>query len=106
MDLMATGTSVQWIPGGGQDRDRALPFYSRYHTDGTAGVDVLGQDAISHLLRLIGTILPVVQSLLSSLCAGKLTPTSEGFNDWGGRGYDDFVPGGVIKTAPPGDETT
>ena len=32
--------------------------------------------AISHLLRLIGTILPVVQSLLSSLCAGKLTPTS------------------------------
>ena len=28
--------------------------------------------AISHLLRLIGTILPVVQSLLSSLCAGKI----------------------------------
>ena len=48
MDLMATGTSVQWIPGGGQDRDRALPFYSRYHTDGTAGVDVLGQD-VSHM---------------------------------------------------------
>ena len=48
MDLMATGTSVQWIPGGGQDRDRALPFYSRYHTDGTAGVDVPGQD-VSHM---------------------------------------------------------
>ena len=32
--------------------------------------------AISHLLRLIGNILPVVQSLLSSLCAGKLTNTS------------------------------
>ena len=31
--------------------------------------------AIAHLLRLVGTILPVVQSLLSSLCAGKLTPT-------------------------------
>ena len=29
-----------------------------------------------HLLRLIGTILPVVQSSLASLCAGKLTPTS------------------------------
>ena len=28
------------------------------------------------LLRLIGTILPVVQSLLSNLCAGKLTLTS------------------------------
>ena len=29
----------------------------------------------------------------------------KGFNDWGGRGYDDFVPGEVIKTAPSGDET-
>ena len=29
-----------------------------------------------HLLRLICTILPVVQSLLSSLCAGQSTPTS------------------------------
>ena len=28
------------------------------------------------------------------------------FNDWGGRGYDDFVPGEVTKTAPSGDETT
>ena len=49
MDLMATGTSVQWIPGGVHDADRALPFYSRYHTDDTAGVDVLGQD-VSHML--------------------------------------------------------
>ena len=48
MDLMATGTSVQWIPGGGHDADRALPFYSRYHTAGTTGVDVLGQD-VSHM---------------------------------------------------------
>ena len=30
----------------------------------------------------------------------------EGFNDWGGRGYDNFVPVEVIKTAPSGDETT
>ena len=30
----------------------------------------------------------------------------EGFNDWGGRGYDDFVPKEVTKTAPSGDETT
>ena len=29
----------------------------------------------------------------------------EGFNDWGGRGYDDFVPGEVTKTAPSGDKT-
>ena len=31
---------------------------------------------------------------------------SEGFNDWGGRGYDDFVPGEVTKTAPSEDITT
>ena len=30
----------------------------------------------------------------------------EGFNDWGRRGYDDFVPGEVTKTAPSGDRTT
>ena len=30
----------------------------------------------------------------------------EGFNDWGGRRYDDFVPWEVTKTAPSGDETT
>ena len=30
----------------------------------------------------------------------------ERFNNWGGRGYDDFVPGEVTKTAPSGDETT
>ena len=32
--------------------------------------------------------------------------TYEGFNDWGGRGYDDFVPGEVTKTTPSGDETS
>ena len=47
MDLMATVTSVQWMPGVGRDADRALPFYSRYNTAGTAGVGVLGQD-VSH----------------------------------------------------------
>ena len=31
---------------------------------------------------------------------------AEWFNDWGGRGYDDFVTGEVTKTAPSGDETT
>ena len=48
MDLMATGTPVQWIPGVRRDADRALPFYSRYHTAGTAGVDVLDQ-YVSHM---------------------------------------------------------
>ena len=31
---------------------------------------------------------------------------SECFNDWGGRGYDDSVPGEVTKTTPSGDSTT
>ena len=30
----------------------------------------------------------------------------EEFNDWGGWGYDDFIPGEVTKTAPSGDRTT
>ena len=34
------------------------------------------------------------------------TGVNEGFNDWGGRGYDDCVPGEVTKTDPSGDETT
>ena len=34
------------------------------------------------------------------------TQKNEGFNDWGGRGYDSFVSGEVTKTAPSGDETT
>ena len=29
-----------------------------------------------------------------------------GFNGWGGRGHDDFVPGEVTKIAPSGDRTT
>ena len=48
MDLMATGTSVQGMPGVGRDAYRALSFYSRYHTAGTAGVGILGQD-VSHI---------------------------------------------------------
>ena len=33
-------------------------------------------------------------------------PYGELFNDWGGRGYYDSVPGEVTKTAPSGDRTT
>ena len=38
-----------------------------------------------------------------SVCDGATHPKrmegKESFNDWGGRGYDDFVPGVVTKTA-------
>ena len=40
MDLMATDTSAQYTPiEGGWERQK-LPFYSRFHTNSTAGVDV------------------------------------------------------------------
>ena len=46
----------------------------------------------------------IIQRLL---LLGDRTPSGrEGFNDWGGRGYDDFVPGEVPKTASSGDRTT
>ena len=40
MNLMATDTSAQRAPIGGGLIRRRLPFYSRFHTNGTAGVDV------------------------------------------------------------------
>ena len=37
---------------------------------------------------------------------GCTDAAGEGFSDWEGRGYDDFVPGEVTKTVPSGDRTT
>ena len=37
---------------------------------------------------------------------GFNTSLSECSNDWGGRGYDDSVPGEVTKTTPSGDRIT
>ena len=47
----------------------------------------------------------------TTIAAGGLLPpgkasTAECFDDWEGRGYDDFVPGEVTKTTPSGDRTT
>ena len=42
----------------------------------------------------------------SLLCFVSVFHIIEGFNDWGGWGYDDFIPGEVTETAPSGDETT
>ena len=41
-----------------------------------------------------------------TLLIEALIRDTAGFNDWGGRGYDDFIPGEVTETAPSGDETT
>ena len=39
-------------------------------------------------------------------CRCYVSVTVEGFNNWEGRGYDDFVPREVTKTVPSGDKTT
>ena len=44
MDLMATTASSQRSPSHGDGHGRPLPFYSRYHTAGSSGIDVLAQD--------------------------------------------------------------
>ena len=43
MDMMATDTSAQHAPMGVL-LYRRLPFYSRFHTNGTAGVDVISHN--------------------------------------------------------------
>ena len=44
MDLMPRDTSAQRAPNGGGLIRRRLPFYSRFNTNGTAGVDVFSQN--------------------------------------------------------------
>ena len=44
MDLMATDTPAQRAPAGGGLLYRKLPFYSRFHTNGTVGVEVFGHN--------------------------------------------------------------
>ena len=47
-DLIATNTSAQYTPiKGGWERQK-LPFYSRFHTNNTAGVDVFSHN-VSHM---------------------------------------------------------
>lgn len=44
VDLMATTASTHRVPLGRPGAGRQLPFFSRYNTEGSAGVDVLSQD--------------------------------------------------------------
>ena len=50
--------------------------------------------------------LPSTGAYCTSRLSVVIACSSERFNDWGGRGYDGFVPGEIPKTAPSGDETT
>ena len=59
MDLMATDTSAQSAPiGGGLERQN-LPFYSRFHTNNTAGVDVFSHN-VNHMPGSLQTFLATV----------------------------------------------
>ena len=48
MDLMATDVLAQHAPTGGDLLHQRLPFHSRFHTNGTAGVDVFSLN-VSHM---------------------------------------------------------
>ena len=48
MDLMATDTSAQYTPTEGGWEFQKLPFYPRFHTNNTAGVDVFSHN-VSHM---------------------------------------------------------
>ena len=48
MGLMTTDTSAQRAPIWGGLIRRRLPFYSRFHTNGTAGVDVFSHN-VNHM---------------------------------------------------------
>ena len=48
MDLMATTASAQSAPAIEGTTRKQLPFYSRFYTEGTAGIDVLSYD-VSHM---------------------------------------------------------
>ena len=82
---------------------------SRAHTISCLGVGAclkvntraLGRGA----LHKKGDSIPLL-STSEEIGAEPVEGPSEWFKDWGGRGYDDFVPGEVTKTAPYGDMIT
>ena len=68
MDLMATDTSTQRAPIEGGLVRRRLPFYSRFHTNGTAGIDVFSHN-VNHMpgpLRKCFFLLPPATVLSES----------------------------------------
>ena len=71
MNLRATDTSAQRAPIGGGLIRRRLPFYSRFHTNGAAGVDVFSHN-VNHipgsLRKCLGYCFP--QPVLSGSSVG------------------------------------
>ena len=68
MDLMATDTSAQLTPIEGGLIRRRLPFFSRFHTKGTEGVDIFSHN-VNHMpepLRKWSLLLPPTTVLSGS----------------------------------------
>ena len=67
-----------------------------------------GSDDTALLRRKTQSSVPSSSRTAPSTIVGSSVSISieEGFNDWGGREYDDFVLGEVTKIASSGDETT
>ena len=66
------------------------------------------RDCCGRLDPKLDIVVVVVVFAFSKLVANpkKLLYTVEGFKHWGGRGYEDFVPGEVTKTVPSGERNT
>ena len=54
----------------------------------------------------MGKMDPELKRLESPSVGTGLETPGECFNDWGGRGYDNSVPGDGTKATPSGDKTT
>ena len=66
------------------------------------GEACLGIGAINHTSES-AAIVSVCQQMIGGF---HHTYNTEYFNNWGGRGHDDSVPGDGAKTTPSGDRTT
>ena len=64
---------------------------------GSSSIEETGKCG-AHNTRSLPTVTPIAAP--GRQMDSTATPTLESFNDRGGRGYDDSVPGGVTKTAP------
>ena len=58
------------------------------------------------ILPVRGSLLTLVERKQTAVRYQLFSQKPEGFNDWGERGYKDFVSGEVTKTAPSRDRIT
>ena len=81
-EFQTTGGELSWYLGRAFERHKKEAFFAQRK---------------ERLSSLLSVDMELTQCLISRF---------ELFNDWGGRGYDDPVPGEVPKTPSSGDRTT